>query len=185
MHQLSAQITSSNYGPSIITGPPAAMLMCYRTITDIFDAVANWNGKAHGQWVIQFHLVVNVSGHFCHLYSGPTVMQSTTKQAIHGSRRMSPVRWSAHALRIEYCTIVVFRNRLHCTAESKMAIGYAKRNLHAVIIPYPAQGHVTPCLQLAKKLVALHGFRITFVNTTHIHDRFMKLNGPAAAGDDQ
>lgn len=49
------------------------------------------------------------------------------------------------------------------------------RELHAVMIPYPAQGHITPCLQLAKKLVALHGFRITVVYTTHIHDRFMKL----------
>lgn len=52
--------------------------------------------------------------------------------------------------------------------------------LHAVVIPCPAQGHVTPALQLAKKLVALHGFRITFVNTTHVHDRFMKLHDPTS-----
>lgn len=58
--------------------------------------------------------------------------------------------------------------------------GHAKPDLHAVIIPYPTQGHVTPCLQLAKKLVALHGFRVTFVNTIHIHAIFMKLNGSTA-----
>ncbi|KAG0601343.1 hypothetical protein M758_11G103000 [Ceratodon purpureus] len=45
--------------------------------------------------------------------------------------------------------------------------------LHAVIIPLPAQGHITPSLQLAKKLVA-RGFRITFVNTTQNHDRLMQ-----------
>ena len=45
--------------------------------------------------------------------------------------------------------------------------------LHAVIVPFPASGHVTPALQLARKLVTL-GFRITFVNTIHVHDRMMK-----------
>jgi hypothetical protein len=37
---------------------------------------------------------------------------------------------------------------------------------HAVLIPHPAHGHVTPSLQLAKKLAG-RGFRITFVNTIH------------------
>ncbi|KAG0601347.1 hypothetical protein M758_11G103400 [Ceratodon purpureus] len=45
--------------------------------------------------------------------------------------------------------------------------------LHAVIVPLAAQGHITPCLQLAKKLVA-HGFRITFVNTVQNHERLMR-----------
>ena len=45
--------------------------------------------------------------------------------------------------------------------------------MHAVIVPFAAAGHVTPALQLARKLVTL-GFRITIVNTTHIHDRMMK-----------
>lgn len=37
---------------------------------------------------------------------------------------------------------------------------------HVVVIPQPAHGHVTPSLQLAKKLARL-GLRITFVNTIH------------------
>ncbi|KAG0592454.1 hypothetical protein M758_1G246600 [Ceratodon purpureus] len=52
------------------------------------------------------------------------------------------------------------------------------KDLHAVIIPYPAQGHMTPSFQLAKKLVGL-GFRITFVNTEHNHDRIMKSRSKA------
>ncbi|XP_024366402.1 7-deoxyloganetin glucosyltransferase [Physcomitrium patens] len=51
--------------------------------------------------------------------------------------------------------------------------GNAVKTLHAVIVPFPAQGHITPCLQLAKKLVRL-GFHITFINTIHNHDRMMK-----------
>ncbi|ONM04642.1 UDP-glycosyltransferase 85A7 [Zea mays] len=34
---------------------------------------------------------------------------------------------------------------------------------HVVMIPYPAQGHVTPMLQLAK-LLHTRGFHVTFVN---------------------
>ncbi|KAG0577784.1 hypothetical protein KC19_5G181600 [Ceratodon purpureus] len=58
------------------------------------------------------------------------------------------------------------------------------KTLHAVIVPFPAQGHVTPALQLAKKLVGL-GFRITFVNTIHIHERMMKSRSKAAVQDDK
>ncbi|KAJ0980186.1 hypothetical protein J5N97_008441 [Dioscorea zingiberensis] len=41
---------------------------------------------------------------------------------------------------------------------------------HAILIPYPAQGHVIPFLELAYCL-ADRGFEITFVNTEHIHGR--------------
>lgn len=48
---------------------------------------------------------------------------------------------------------------------------------HAVIIPYPAQGHITPMLQLAK-ILHLNGFYITFVNTEYNHRRTLKSQGP-------
>lgn len=50
---------------------------------------------------------------------------------------------------------------------------------HAVVIPYPAQGHVTPHLQLARHLVRMHNFRITFVNTAHNHERMMAAQAEA------
>nr|CAD1826916.1 unnamed protein product [Ananas comosus var. bracteatus] len=51
---------------------------------------------------------------------------------------------------------------------------------HAVCIPYPAQGHVTPVLKVAKLLHSLHGFHITFVNTEYNHRRLLRSQGPAA-----
>ncbi|XP_073110230.1 7-deoxyloganetin glucosyltransferase-like [Elaeis guineensis] len=44
---------------------------------------------------------------------------------------------------------------------------------HAVCIPYPAQGHITPMLKLAK-LLHYHGFYITFVNTHFNHNRLLR-----------
>ncbi|XP_008219468.1 PREDICTED: 7-deoxyloganetin glucosyltransferase-like [Prunus mume] len=48
---------------------------------------------------------------------------------------------------------------------------------HAVCIPYPAQGHITPMLQLTK-LLHYKGFHITFVNTEFNHRRLLKSRGP-------
>ncbi|MCD9559539.1 hypothetical protein HAX54_017539 [Datura stramonium] len=48
---------------------------------------------------------------------------------------------------------------------------------HAVCIPYPAQGHISPMLQLAK-IIHNRGFQITFVNTEHNHRRLLKSRGP-------
>ncbi|KAJ4715058.1 Glycosyltransferase [Melia azedarach] len=48
---------------------------------------------------------------------------------------------------------------------------------HAVCIPYPAQGHVTPMMQLAK-LLHSRGFHVTFVNTEFNHKRFLRNKGP-------
>ncbi|KAB2628936.1 7-deoxyloganetin glucosyltransferase-like [Pyrus ussuriensis x Pyrus communis] len=48
---------------------------------------------------------------------------------------------------------------------------------HAVFIPYPAQGHITPMLQLAK-LLNYKGFHITFVNTEFHHRHLLKSRVP-------
>ncbi|KAL3843764.1 hypothetical protein ACJIZ3_001167 [Penstemon smallii] len=48
---------------------------------------------------------------------------------------------------------------------------------HAVLIPYPAQGHIAPVLKLAK-LLHSKGFYITFVNTEFNHNRLVRARGP-------
>lgn len=48
---------------------------------------------------------------------------------------------------------------------------------HAVLVPYPAQGHVTPMLKLAKLLHSI-GFHITSVNTEYNHQRLIRSRGP-------
>ncbi|CAK8566871.1 unnamed protein product [Lathyrus sativus] len=47
---------------------------------------------------------------------------------------------------------------------------------HAVFVPFPAQGHVNPMMQLAK-LFRCNGFHITFVNTEFNHKRLIKSLG--------
>ncbi|XP_031394207.1 7-deoxyloganetin glucosyltransferase-like [Punica granatum] len=48
---------------------------------------------------------------------------------------------------------------------------------HAVVVPYPGQGHVIPLLKLAK-LLHHRGFHITFVNTEFNHRRLLNSRGP-------
>ncbi|KAG9451455.1 hypothetical protein H6P81_011420 [Aristolochia fimbriata] len=50
------------------------------------------------------------------------------------------------------------------------------KKLHAVCIPYPAQGHITPMMKLAK-LLHYRGFHITFVNTEYNHRRLLNSRG--------
>lgn len=45
-------------------------------------------------------------------------------------------------------------------------------NPHALVIPFPAQGHVIPLMEFSHCLAAT-GFKITFVNTEFIHERVM------------
>ncbi|KAL2335380.1 hypothetical protein Fmac_016593 [Flemingia macrophylla] len=55
----------------------------------------------------------------------------------------------------------------------------AERKPHAVLIPYPVQGHINPLFKLAK-LLHLRGFHITFVHTEYNHKRLIKSRGPNA-----
>ncbi|XP_059432776.1 linamarin synthase 2-like [Corylus avellana] len=48
---------------------------------------------------------------------------------------------------------------------------------HAVCLPFPSQGHVTPMMRLAK-LLHSRGFHITFVNTEFNHTRLIRSKGP-------
>ncbi|KAK1317019.1 UDP-glycosyltransferase 83A1 [Acorus calamus] len=51
---------------------------------------------------------------------------------------------------------------------------------HAVVLPYPAQGHVIPLMELSHRLVD-HGFSVTFVNTHFDHARVWASHpGPRA-----
>ena len=49
---------------------------------------------------------------------------------------------------------------------------------HALVIPYPAQGHVIPLLQLAHELVD-RGFTVTFANSEFNHRRVVAAAGAA------
>ncbi|KAF8780661.1 hypothetical protein HU200_001264 [Digitaria exilis] len=50
---------------------------------------------------------------------------------------------------------------------------------HVVCVPYPAQGHITPMLKMAKLLHA-RGFHVTFVNTEFNHRRLLRSRGAGA-----
>ncbi|CAN6238431.1 unnamed protein product [Urochloa humidicola] len=54
-----------------------------------------------------------------------------------------------------------------------------KQQPHAVCVPFPAQGHVTPMVKLAKVLHC-KGFHVTFVNTEYNHRRLIRSRGAAA-----
>lgn len=45
---------------------------------------------------------------------------------------------------------------------------------HAVVVPWPGQGHINPLMHLSRKLATDHGFAITFVNNEFTHDRVMR-----------
>uniref|UniRef100_A0A0D9W5N8 Glycosyltransferase n=1 Tax=Leersia perrieri TaxID=77586 RepID=A0A0D9W5N8_9ORYZ len=50
---------------------------------------------------------------------------------------------------------------------------------HALCLPFPAQGHVTPMLKLSK-ILHHRGFHITFVNTEFNHRRLLRSRGAAS-----
>ncbi|XP_057805371.1 UDP-glycosyltransferase 86A1 [Salvia miltiorrhiza] len=51
-----------------------------------------------------------------------------------------------------------------------------KERPHAVMFPYPLQGHVIPFVNLALKL-ASNGFTITFINTDSVHHQISRSRG--------
>lgn len=53
---------------------------------------------------------------------------------------------------------------------------------HAILFPYPLQGHVIPAVHLAVKL-ASRGFTITFVNTLSVHHQIVKSSQPGTTAD--
>ncbi|KAG9451451.1 hypothetical protein H6P81_011416 [Aristolochia fimbriata] len=57
-----------------------------------------------------------------------------------------------------------------------MASFGTEKRPHAVLIPQPAQGHITPMLKLAR-LLHNRGFYITFVNSEYNHQRFLRSWG--------
>ncbi|GLT75521.1 hypothetical protein SLA2020_472390 [Shorea laevis] len=55
-------------------------------------------------------------------------------------------------------------------------------NPHMLVIPYPAQGHVRPLLEISQLLIK-HGIKITFVNTEFSHQRIMNAFGSKVSVD--
>lgn len=55
------------------------------------------------------------------------------------------------------------------------------RRPHAVVMPYPLQGHVIPAVHLALRL-AERGFAVTFVNTESVHHQTSRAAGSGAGG---
>ncbi|KAK3154457.1 hypothetical protein QOZ80_2BG0190740 [Eleusine coracana subsp. coracana] len=62
---------------------------------------------------------------------------------------------------------------------SDSAVPAGEEKPHAVCLPFPAQGHITPMLKLAK-ILHTRGFRLTFVNTEYNHRRLVRARGPDA-----
>nr|ACN39829.1 unknown [Picea sitchensis] len=56
-------------------------------------------------------------------------------------------------------------------------------HLHALVFPYPTQGHITPMMQFAKKL-ASKGVIVTFLTTHHRHQQITKAHTLSAEQDD-
>ncbi|KAF0929002.1 hypothetical protein E2562_011090 [Oryza meyeriana var. granulata] len=62
---------------------------------------------------------------------------------------------------------------------SAASIAAGEKPPHAVCLPFPAQGHITPMMKLAK---VLHhrGFHVTFVSTEYNHRRLVRSRGASA-----
>ena len=54
-------------------------------------------------------------------------------------------------------------------------------SIHALVLSFPIQGHITPLTQLARRL-SRHGFRITFVVTDHTLARSPRSPSSSSSG---
>ncbi|KAI5083161.1 hypothetical protein GOP47_0002904 [Adiantum capillus-veneris] len=52
--------------------------------------------------------------------------------------------------------------------------GLSPTKQHAVVVPWPGQGHINPLLHLSRTLAAQYGFSITFVNLDYTHRLLLK-----------
>ncbi|KAK5795535.1 hypothetical protein PVK06_036804 [Gossypium arboreum] len=50
---------------------------------------------------------------------------------------------------------------------------------HVLVFPFPLQGHINSMIKLAE-LLAIAGFKLTFLNSHHNHERLVKFNNIAA-----
>ncbi|GLT36250.1 hypothetical protein SLA2020_106420 [Shorea laevis] len=69
----------------------------------------------------------------------------------------------------------------HEVASRKQVSYQQMGNPHIWVIPYPAQGHVIPLLELSQILIK-HGIKITFVNTEFNHKRITNAVGKELEG---
>ncbi|KAJ3702228.1 hypothetical protein LUZ61_005933 [Rhynchospora tenuis] len=60
-----------------------------------------------------------------------------------------------------------------------MSTPATEKKRHALCLPFPAQGHISPMLTLAK-LIHASGFHVTFVNTEFNHRRLIRSHGPTS-----
>ncbi|XP_021273737.1 7-deoxyloganetin glucosyltransferase-like [Herrania umbratica] len=73
-------------------------------------------------------------------------------------------------------SIIYLECSLQFTAHYSKMGSFGATKSHAVCVPFPAQGHVNPMMQLAKILHS-RGFHITFVNTEFNHGRLIRSRG--------
>ncbi|CAI9754577.1 unnamed protein product [Fraxinus pennsylvanica] len=60
----------------------------------------------------------------------------------------------------------------HPLTSQEVAMAVNGKRPHALVVPFPAQGHVMPLMKLSQK-IANHGIKVTFVNTEYVHAKVL------------